>query len=384
MEYLSPGEIIRDRFRKISGMSKTEFAVLTNTNSNTLNKVVAGGTMSKYFLAKISAATSTHYRFWFYAQTEYFFNSYQKSRTHKPIQPIVPKKLNAVIQEHYGKLLLHRYLKLLGMSEQRFAQKIGVAYSKVHRFLIGSGRVNPDLAARLELALGIEIEYWLYTQALFDLYKCRVRYPGTKFIKEIKLSFENENDSCMPHELLTQTLLQHSDIGLDNWRKFLIVNRRVWEQILKGECEISITLFVRLSKLANHSPEDWINHQNAYLLKCANNIKLELQKDIQKVTSYRNELGAIFGFLYPMNWEPTDFGKHVKIKGKKLARMNVGDNRIDFESAIRIGEALGMNPMYFVNLQTERDIAEFESAFFSQNNRYALKALKSFNIPKSL
>ena len=49
------------------------------------------------------------------------------------------------------------------------------------------------------------------------------------------------------------------------------------------------------------------------------------------------------------------------IRKTRMYKSGTKLKRIDYELAIRIGEALGMNPIYWVNLQLEHDIQLHEN-----------------------
>ena len=51
-------------------------------------------------------------------------------------------------------------------------------------------------------------------------------------------------------------------------------------------------------------------------------------------------------FIYLMNWDLKDFAKHIGLTEGWLSSICSGKNRILFEMAVWMGEALGMDPKY--------------------------------------
>ena len=81
---------------------------------------------------------------------------------------------------HPGEFLVAVYLEPNGLTGRDLAAKLGVAASTLSRVLKGTSAVSPEMALRLEKALGRSAESWLAMQASHDLWKARrsVRLGG--------------------------------------------------------------------------------------------------------------------------------------------------------------------------------------------------------------
>ena len=71
---------------------------------------------------------------------------------------------------HPGAMLMEEFLKPLGVSQTELAERIGVSYPRVNELVHGKRGMTPDTALRLERLLGVEAEFWLNLQLVWDLY----------------------------------------------------------------------------------------------------------------------------------------------------------------------------------------------------------------------
>ena len=76
---------------------------------------------------------------------------------------------------HPGEFITEVYLKPNNLSARELAAKLGVAASTLHRILIGSSNVSPEMALRLAKALGRSPESWLALQYNHDLWRAKGR-----------------------------------------------------------------------------------------------------------------------------------------------------------------------------------------------------------------
>ena len=76
---------------------------------------------------------------------------------------------------HPGEFLNDVYLEPNGLSGRQLAEKLGVSASTLSRVLRGSSAVSPEMALRLEKALGRSAESWLAMQMNHDLWQARER-----------------------------------------------------------------------------------------------------------------------------------------------------------------------------------------------------------------
>ena len=86
---------------------------------------------------------------------------------------------------HPGEMLLEEFLKPLGMSQTELAAKLGVSYPRINELIHGKRGITPDTALRLERLFGMEAQFWLNLQLVWDLYQL-IHSPAAKEIKRIK------------------------------------------------------------------------------------------------------------------------------------------------------------------------------------------------------
>ncbi len=84
---------------------------------------------------------------------------------------------------HPGEMLRDGVLEGVDITVTEFAERIGVSRVALSRVLNGAAAISPDMAIRLEGALGTSAETWLGMQADFDLWQARKRAPKVKRIK---------------------------------------------------------------------------------------------------------------------------------------------------------------------------------------------------------
>ena len=72
--------------------------------------------------------------------------------------------------------LLKDDLEALGYSVAAAAQGLGVTRQQLYRVINGNSAVTPDMALRLEKALGGDADFWLRLQTAYDLAQARQRH----------------------------------------------------------------------------------------------------------------------------------------------------------------------------------------------------------------
>lgn len=68
-------------------------------------------------------------------------------------------------------------LDALGLSVKEAADALGVSRQHLYAIISGITRINPEMALRLEKALGGSGIHWLRLQAAYDLAQVRLREP---------------------------------------------------------------------------------------------------------------------------------------------------------------------------------------------------------------
>lgn len=75
------------------------------------------------------------------------------------------------VPTHPGAILREDVLPALRMSQQEFADRLGVSRVTVNTFLQERRDLSPELAARIARLLGHSPESWLRMQAALDLWR---------------------------------------------------------------------------------------------------------------------------------------------------------------------------------------------------------------------
>jgi antitoxin HigA-1 len=70
---------------------------------------------------------------------------------------------------HPGEIIKGLWLDPMGVSITGAAQAMGVSRKTLSKIVNGRGRVTPEIALRLSMALGSSAESWLGHQAAYDL-----------------------------------------------------------------------------------------------------------------------------------------------------------------------------------------------------------------------
>jgi antitoxin HigA-1 len=86
---------------------------------------------------------------------------------------------------HPGEMLMEEFLKPLGLSQAGVAEKLGVSYPRVNELVHGRRGVTPDTALRLERLFGVEAQFWLNLQLVWDLYQAQ-HSAAARHIRKIR------------------------------------------------------------------------------------------------------------------------------------------------------------------------------------------------------
>ena len=74
---------------------------------------------------------------------------------------------------HPGEMLLHEFLRPLGLTQRDLATAIHVPFQRVNEVVRGRRGVTPSTALRLSRFLGTSPDFWLNLQLRWDLYHAR-------------------------------------------------------------------------------------------------------------------------------------------------------------------------------------------------------------------
>lgn len=75
--------------------------------------------------------------------------------------------------ERPGQILREEFIKAGRLTQAALAQRMGVPVSKVRGILSGEEGITAETALLLEAALGVEAEFWIRAQFVWDCYRLR-------------------------------------------------------------------------------------------------------------------------------------------------------------------------------------------------------------------
>ncbi len=83
---------------------------------------------------------------------------------------------------HPGRMIKAE-LEELGLSVAEAADGLGITRQQLYRVISGESAVSPDMALRLEKAVGGDAGLWLRMQVNYDLARARLRKPTSSVRK---------------------------------------------------------------------------------------------------------------------------------------------------------------------------------------------------------
>lgn len=82
-----------------------------------------------------------------------------------------------------------QYLKVLNISQKKFAAILQMKDSSLHKYLVGDRKLNADLVLKLSAFLDTKPETWYHIQTKNELFELRKEKEKIKAYK--KLSYKN-------------------------------------------------------------------------------------------------------------------------------------------------------------------------------------------------
>ena len=74
---------------------------------------------------------------------------------------------------HPGEMLLEEFIKPLEIKQTDLAERLEISYPRLNEIIHGKRSVTPDTALRLERVFGMEAQFWLNLQMVWDLFEAR-------------------------------------------------------------------------------------------------------------------------------------------------------------------------------------------------------------------
>lgn len=378
----APGKVLLERYLKPKGISVRRFSALSGIWVNTIAEVLNGAFMSHQVIHRVSMATRTAPRYWYYLQAAYEFSKYLRLRKDAPTIEPIRFEIQSHLFESPGQVLEREFIKPTGKSYHAIAKVLHVHSMTLPDIVNGKRRITPLMAHKLARAFDTETKYWLDLQSCYEIQQLIEKNPVSE--KRIRKSlsifsgyaaprrhrFRDRNFSLHPGKIIKQKFIRPSGIGIMDWQKILYIPAREFKQITSGKKEISPENLLKLSRVFNRDIGYWIERHNGYYALKADTRYSRISKQVERVegqvlfqNSTRNITPMKFlaeKFLKPMQISQLQFFRHTKMDQKSYGNMRLGFQRISHEAAIRIGQALDMNPMYWISLQLEFDIEKYE------------------------
>jgi addiction module HigA family antidote len=371
----SPGKTLQEKYLKPKDIAARRFSSLSGIAPSAVNEVLKGAPMSHNVIHRVSMVTRTATRFWYYLQARWEFQKYLTSR--KDIPEIEPIRFE--IQSHSfeapGKVLQRDFVKPSGKSYHALAKILHIHWMTLPEIINGKRRITPLMAHKLAKAFDTETRYWLDLQTCYEIRQLLQKNPVSekqiskslsrfsKLIAPRRRRFQSKDHLVYPGKILKERFIKRSKMGIIDWHKILCIPSREFKAILGGRSVILSQHLLKLSRVFNPDIGYWIEMINGFYAHKADSKFSKALKQIGRVgdevtfqnSSKRNPpLKWIFdNFLKPMQITQSQFFKYIKLNKANY-------NSVDFELAIRLGQALDMDPLYWVTLQLEFDIENFE------------------------
>lgn len=374
----SPGMFLYLNYIVPAGGSIANFARYIEADRHDVEKFVKGKEKSYSFLFRLAERTHTSPKMWIYFQTKWLFLRFCEARK---IDPVV-RYTRTVFSNHnrpsIGNLLMSRFLLPLRSNHNDLARVAGIDYDAVVEISKGIKRISPIAAARFGLALNTGAKYWLDLQLHFEITKTLKEFyfqPTNSFVEYHQsllnsVQTTNSNTSIVPEHpgiLLKRVLLSKSEVNYADWPKLFCVRKRIFSAFIRGWAEIPLTVILKLNRFLDTNPEYWFEIQNIFYAAKADakvrKSKLIKQLGIgQEITKGGLTLPAqslTKDFIKPLDITIADLARHIDVKVSRLYNI-ISGTRMDFDIAIKIAQAFGTDPEYWVRLQMEQDIIDHE------------------------
>ncbi len=367
----SPVDVLKKKFIGLSGLSTKDLRALEKDQA-----------WSHTVIRKISSATSTAPRYWYHLNCDWQFHKYLSTR--KPTMEI--KAISARVQtsseiQSPGYILETKFLKPTRRSYCSLERLIGVSCYALNNLVNGKHSFTPLTSYRLGRSFDTDTKYWLDLQSAYEVHillrnprrletktiNSLTRYRDSIYARGVRSSPQRGCQSVHPGKYLLHQFIESSGIPEINWRHLFCLSMKHFKKILSGKTEIPLLLIIKISSVFNTDVGFWIELQNRFLAMKAEHDYETLSRKPQRVvllttieTSHCPHRILVEDFLKPMHISIRHFAKHIGLSGGKFERLKKGRRRIDYELAIRIGQALDIAPHYWINLQLEFDIYSFE------------------------
>lgn len=303
-------------------------------------------------------------------QNQYLVYSYTEDNKHEaPLPRITSVKLQKLVTD----ILLYDFMDPMGISFHDLARHTKIKFNTLRQFFY-QGRVfyaDYDLLCRVGDGLGTGPKFWLDLQSKQDLNFYLEQNPwASKYFDwnpETKFSPGTTtieiNEAC-PGEILKERYLIPSGISLFFWSDYFCVYSDTFKRILAGKKKMDFRFISLIVKAFQKPASYWIGIQNEYyshkyLTESAPKLSIGViaSKTIRR--KVLTPIGKILidDFLKPIGMTATEFGRHISGKQHTGLHLLYGDDHIGVKLAVKMSQALGTSPMFWLDLQMEEDLA---------------------------
>ncbi|WKZ61423.1 MAG: HigA family addiction module antitoxin [Cyclobacteriaceae bacterium] len=365
---LSPVEILKHQYIIPSSLSMLKFAKAAGIDDTAVRNVVScKRMMSSRFISKLARFTGTNPMYWHELQVAYQFSKYLAQNTRRPIISKIKAKPKRIFYPNnqlnlHAHEVLHKNYTLEERSQSIIDQRI------LNRILSGTKRINFKTAFKLSSVFKESNPiHWLKIQLALDIdqyIEKRAKIPEQlKFdLLDYKNNLQNQpstNQESLLHPGITlnSSIIIPSKIRLIEWSHIFSIGKKRLRNILHGKDDLSLDLSIKLSQLFDTAPTHWLNLQLLYYTNLkvpyVTNERIDLSKRRVGVRENVMKPGDVLyeNYLFPMRWKVHEFASHIGVKVTRLDHLKQGSVNIDFDLALRISEALGMDPMFWLKLQ---------------------------------
>jgi len=259
------------------------------------------------------------------------------------------------------------------------ARHIRIKNDVFRKYFSGSdGNFDYKVAGRLGEALGTSPKFWLDLQSKQDLNIYLQKNPLlAKYFdnwsppKKADRTLHHYNSTPIhPGSILEKNFIQPSGIAILYWADFFCMNPRSLQRILSGKNLLDLKFISLLAKAFNTKASYWIELQNEYLShqyfkQHSSKLKIEPIKPGIIIRRTHNPLlpGQILinRFLKPMNIPISEFTRHIGVNKNAVKHLTTGHNNIDLSLAVKLSQALGTTPMYWLDLQMKYDFSRIHT-----------------------
>jgi len=376
----SPGDVLRKRFLEANGCSINRFALIAGLQAKVLRSILNGGLLSHASIQKISIATGTAPRYWYHNQSTWQFQEYCRSRKRvKDVEPLVQKFQASQEIKSLGIILKNRFLKPTGKSANELENLTGLGFGTLQNLITGKQCITKMIAYRLGESFGTGTKYWLDLKSGQEVNTWLATNKVDSETRDFLVRFQDKaysigtgrsikTISSHPGKFLCHKFIKPSGIAVRDWQHVFCFSRDRFANILRGKIEIPVDLMFKICLVFRIAPSVLIEMQNQFYSSSIDRACKKLSRKPKKIVREPTVLNPKHPFqvlvncyLKPMGVTVPRFMKHIGINFKRFDHSKRGRKKIDFELAIRIGQALETGSLYWVNLQLEHDINIYES-----------------------